>query len=74
MHRIKIGIFGVGHLGRFHTQNYKQIPGAEIVGLYDLDQKRCQEVRMCLDLMFAVLKTIVIAEKYSSIKRQIYFW
>ncbi len=44
MHRIKIGILGVGHLGRFHTQNYKQIPDAEIVGVYDLNKKRRQKI------------------------------
>lgn len=44
MSKIKIGILGVGHLGRFHTQNYRQIPDAEIVGVFDLDKKRCQEI------------------------------
>ena len=44
MDKIKIGILGVGHLGRFHTQNYNQIPEAEIVGVYDLDQSRCLQI------------------------------
>ncbi|MBC8180592.1 Gfo/Idh/MocA family oxidoreductase [candidate division KSB1 bacterium] len=44
LNKIKIGILGVGHLGRFHTQNYNQIPEAEIVGVYDLDQKRGKQI------------------------------
>lgn len=44
MKKIKVGILGVGHLGRLHVQNYKSIADAEIVGVYDVDQARCQEV------------------------------
>ena len=32
---LKVGIFGVGHLGKFHINNWKEISGAEIVGFYD---------------------------------------
>ena len=32
---LKIGLFGVGHLGKFHLQNWKDIEGVEIVGFYD---------------------------------------
>jgi predicted dehydrogenase len=32
---LKIGIFGVGHLGKFHISNWKEIAGAEIIGFYD---------------------------------------
>lgn len=44
MRKIKIGVLGIGHLGRFHTQNYKSIPEAELVGVYDVDKDRCQQV------------------------------
>jgi len=44
VHRTKIGILGVGHLGRFHTQNYKSIAAADVVGVYDLDPNRCRQV------------------------------
>ena len=32
---LKIGVFGVGHLGKFHLNNWKEIDGAELVGFYD---------------------------------------
>ncbi len=32
---LKIGLFGAGHLGKFHLNNWKEMPGVEIVGFYD---------------------------------------
>ena len=32
---LKLGVFGVGHLGKFHLNNWKQIPDVEIVGFFD---------------------------------------
>jgi len=32
---LKIGIFGVGHLGKFHLNNWKEIPDVEVIGFYD---------------------------------------
>ena len=32
---LKIGVFGTGHLGKFHLNNWKEIPEVEIVGFYD---------------------------------------
>ena len=34
---LKIGVFGVGHLGKFHLNNWKEISGTELVGFYDPD-------------------------------------
>lgn len=44
MPKIKLGVIGVGHLGRFHVQNYKAIAGVELVGIYDIDIERAQQV------------------------------
>jgi len=32
---LKIGVFGVGHLGKFHLSNWKEINGVNIAGFYD---------------------------------------
>ena len=41
---LKIGIFGVGHLGKFHLNNWKEINGVEMVGFYDPDNTNAQQV------------------------------
>ncbi len=41
---VKIGVVGVGHLGNFHLQQLKLIPEAEIVGLYDSDSGRAEQM------------------------------
>ncbi len=32
---LKVGVFGVGHLGKFHLNNWQQIEGVELVGFVD---------------------------------------
>lgn len=32
---LKVGVFGVGHLGKFHLNNWKEISDAEVIGFYD---------------------------------------
>lgn len=32
---LKIGIFGAGHLGKIHMQQWKEIPGVSVIGFYD---------------------------------------
>ena len=32
---LKVAVFGTGHLGKFHLNNWKLIPGVEVVGFYD---------------------------------------
>jgi predicted dehydrogenase len=41
---LKIGVFGVGHLGKFHLNNWKEIEGTELVGFYDPSDETAAEV------------------------------
>jgi len=41
---LKVGVFGVGHLGKFHLNNWKEIKVAELVGFYDPNDSIAQEV------------------------------
>lgn len=40
----KIGVAGVGHLGRIHVSQIAQIESLELTGIYDPDSERAQEV------------------------------
>src|ERR1700753_4163519 len=41
---LKVGVFGVGHLGKFHLNNWKEIKTAELTGFYDPDDNIAAEV------------------------------
>lgn len=41
---LKVGVFGVGHLGKFHLNNWKEINNVELVGFYDPGDSAAQEV------------------------------
>jgi len=41
---LKVGVFGVGHLGKFHLNNWKEIKTAELVGFYDPNDVIAREV------------------------------
>jgi predicted dehydrogenase len=41
---LKVGVFGVGHLGKFHLNNWKEIKTTELVGFYDPDDTIAREV------------------------------
>ncbi len=41
---LKVGVFGVGHLGKFHLNNWKEIEGVKIVGFFDPNNDNAREV------------------------------
>jgi len=41
---LKVGVFGVGHLGKFHLNSWKEIKTAELVGFYDPNDDAAMEV------------------------------
>lgn len=42
---LKIAVFGTGHLGKFHLNNWKEIDGIELVGFFDPDDHNAQLVQ-----------------------------
>lgn len=41
---IPVGVVGVGSMGRHHTRVYRELPGAELIGIHDADDKRAAGV------------------------------
>jgi len=46
--RIKVGVIGAGHLGRYHLQRLIELPQAQVVGLFDQDKEKGEEVAKSL--------------------------
>jgi predicted dehydrogenase len=42
---LKVGVFGVGHLGKFHLNNWKEIEGIKLVGFHDPSDVNANEVK-----------------------------
>ncbi len=42
--KLKVGVIGVGYLGRFHALIYARMPGVELVGVVDADRERAEVV------------------------------
>jgi len=39
---LKVGVIGVGHLGRYHADKYKALPGVELIGVADISRRRAE--------------------------------
>lgn len=42
--KLKVGVIGVGVLGRFHTKLYKENPNVEVVGVFDVQQAQAKKI------------------------------
>ena len=42
--KIRVGIIGVGQIGKHHVRNYQEIPGAEIVAVADINEAEANRV------------------------------
>ena len=52
---LKVGVFGVGHLGKFHLNNWKEIEGVKLVGFFDPHQETAKQVaEQYLGLLFSL--------------------
>ncbi len=47
---LKVGVFGVGHLGKFHLNNWKEIEGVKLVGFFDPHNETAEQVAATYDL------------------------
>ncbi len=45
---LKVGVIGVGYLGRFHAEKYAHLTDTELIGVADLNEARAQEVAQAL--------------------------
>ncbi|MFQ5936189.1 MAG: Gfo/Idh/MocA family oxidoreductase [Acidiferrobacterales bacterium] len=43
-HKVRVGVVGVGYLGRFHARIYSEMSGVKLVGVADVDQRVAQSV------------------------------
>lgn len=44
LEKIKVGVIGVGHLGRHHARIYTEIPDVELTGVVDKDKKQAEAI------------------------------
>ncbi len=44
MKNIRVGVVGVGYLGRFHAEKYAGMPNVKLVGVVDTDQARAAQI------------------------------
>jgi predicted dehydrogenase len=49
MEKVKIGVIGAGHLGKFHIKNLKEISNCQLVGFYDINEERAKEIEQEFD-------------------------
>ena len=42
----KIGVVGLGHLGYHHTKHLAKVEGAKLVGVYDINTRKCVETAL----------------------------
>jgi predicted dehydrogenase len=52
MDKVRVGVIGVGHLGRHHARVYSQIPDAELVGIQDTDSEKAKRIAEELDTAY----------------------
>lgn len=47
---LKIGVFGAGHLGSIHMKQWKEVTGVELVGFYDANTNKAEQVASELNI------------------------
>ena len=49
---LRVGVIGVGYLGKFHAEKYALLPDVELVGVVDIDAKRAKEIASKLNCSY----------------------
>jgi len=44
MKKLRVGVVGVGYLGKFHTEKYAKMANVDLVGVVDLDKSRADNI------------------------------
>ncbi len=50
MNEVKVGVIGVGHLGKIHAQIYQQLPKAELVAISEINPHRLKKISSQLNV------------------------
>jgi predicted dehydrogenase len=50
MNKVKIGVIGIGHLGKIHAKLFTEIENCELIGVYDKDFEAAKKVGMELNI------------------------
>ncbi len=49
MSKLRVGVIGVGYLGKFHAEKYARMDGVELVGVVDIDPERADKIAQRFD-------------------------
>ena len=44
MNKIRVGVLGVGHLGKLHANLYREVQQANLVGIFDIDTEKAKKI------------------------------
>ena len=74
MEPLRVGVIGVGHLGRLHAKMLATIDGAHLAGVFDMDPAKAATVAAefgtraygSLDELFAAARNHLAAAAYAS--------
>lgn len=42
--KLRVGVIGVGYLGKFHAEKYSRMPDVDLVGVADIDHAQAEEI------------------------------
>jgi len=66
--RVKVGVAGVGHMGKEHARIYSELPEAELVGVHDSNPDTARKIAAkCKTRAFATLEEMIQAVEAASI-------